>query len=175
MRFLTARRSHRFCAYLTDLRAKMKWIFSGNLLQFCWPLNICETLFKYLYSIGATLLMYCCVNEEIFNCEAFSSVLVVSHRVENGNDMDLVGQFALSLLTFQYLRDFFQIFKWYWCYSIALWVIALADFQLHCVLISFVRISPSWDFFQEWFARAICSISGDFQRFGRAVWYSNGL
>ena len=167
--------SHWFCAYLTDLRAKMEWIFSGNLLQFCWPLKNYETLFKYLNGIGATLSMYCCVNEEIFNCEAFSSALVVSHRVENGNDMDLVGQFALSLLTIKYLRDFFQIFKWYWCYSIALWVIALADIQLWGVLIGFGRLSSSWDFFQEWFARAICSISGDFQRFARAVWYSNGL
>ena len=35
MRFLMERCSHRFCAYLTDLRAKMEWIFSGNLLQFC--------------------------------------------------------------------------------------------------------------------------------------------
>ncbi len=167
--------SHWFCAYLTELRANMKWIFSGNLLQFCWPLNICETLFKYLNGTDVTLSMYCCVNEEISNCEAFSSVLCVSHRVESQYGLDLVGQFAPSLLTFKYLLNFFQIFKWYWCYSIALWVIALADFQLHCVLIGFVRISPSWDFFQEWFARAICSISGDFSIFGRSVWYSNGL
>ena len=175
MRFLTVRRSHRFWSYLTELRAKMEWIFSGNLVYLCWPLNIYETLFKYLYGIGATLLMYCCVNKEISNCEAFSSALCVSHRVESQDELDLVGQFALSLLTFQYLRDFFQIFKWYWCYSIALWVIALADFQLWGVLIGFGRLSSSWDFFQEWFARAICSISGDFSIFGRAVWYSNGL
>ena len=175
MRFLMEMCSRCFCAYLTELRANMKWIFSGNLLQFCWPLKNYETLFKYLYSIGATLLMYCCVNEEIFNCEAFSSALSVSHRVENGNGMDLVGQFALSLVTFQYLLNLFQIFKWYWCYSIALWVIALADIQLWGVLIGFGRLSPSWDFFQEWFARAICSISGDFSIFARSVWYSNGL
>ena len=162
MRFLTVRRSHRFCAYLTDLRANMDCIWSGNLAQFWWLLNICEISFKYLNGIGATLLLYCCVNEEISNCEAFSSVLVVSHRVESQDGLDLLGQFAPSLVTFKYLRDFFQIFKWYWCYSIALWVIALADFQLHCVLIGFGRLSPSWDFFQEWFGRAICSISPDF-------------
>ena len=161
MRFLTAMRSHRFCAYLTDLRANMKWIFSGNLLHLCWPLNIYETLFKYLNGIGATLSMYCCVNEEISNCEAFSSVLCVSHRVESQYGLDLVGQIAPSLLTFEYLRNFFQIFKWYWCYSIALWVLALADIQLHCVFIGFGRLSSSWE--PRWigFGRAICSISGE--------------